>query len=911
MLNKNHLLTLFLLFLITPIKMYTFTYNNSPFQDYTLDESKISETCEEHDIKKFTFSIFDIIEKERDFKEKYIDKENDLMESYIRTNDSSYLTQIKDQASKKIWYHYFFTLITFVFTVMTIFYLINRAIKRGRHKFKKRKMKKAGVTLPSKRRNRNYSNKCLTLVNTKRCRCLTYFCNMLIGFAIAGVSFRWRNFAMETVEGLKKTDCSMSRFFNAVENGFIQEYKSGIHAKYLGVNGFVHFLKKIQAEVKDVKDIGDVYEDYAQRAEELKRWVSTFKGIYSNKAVKSPYGEENKIIPDISKYIKTGIVNHSFFNEANEYAILGSSIRNSETTSSKVLNDETNYSKYIDRMIYEMEEVSEGLKIAKRKTRIFEYSPNGPLFRFYINCITFGFVLCLFLYTIAFTVSYIGKKFLKVTVCCQATFTILMLLATLITLVFGIVSFRNSYLWAKVCAFSHEFKNEKNVSGDYIPAALYKYAETCFFSEGSGAVHDLLSEDYKYKFVEIVNLVKAGSLKVSQYENIEDVDELDLIKDIKNFQLMIEDLKNFQIDDFKELEENDDNKPDNVVSDINEELECTKNEVKLNYKKCVKSPVSSLSDQKNDKKEENYCLVPLYFGHDDINGRYSSTCVGSKSSEIEEKVKNLLEFNKSYQELLSKMEGDLKNVILPKARDAGNELIKGNKAREFPKKILEMMKSSVEFYQKNEYATINNCRNTLLFMDEFIGNVCFSFVYNYKEQAELIIWLSPILFLFSCINFFGVLGSRTKLIEEDLYGLGAVRSSANFGGSSPSKNVDDAPKGWGPSGKGLKQNIKNKSIGGNLNLDKFEFEDDLEDKRDQVRIGESEDFEGKSYEFDDSEKRELGFGERSKKNKVQKRADILKSKLPKRKKNETEEEEVKHKQKKKNFELGKLPKLQV
>lgn len=139
-----------------------------------------------------------------------------------------------------------------------------------------------------------------------------------------------------------------------------------------------------------------------------------------------------------------------------------------------------------------------------------------------------------------------------------------------------------------------------------------------------------------------------------------------------------------------------------------------------------------------------------------------------------------------------------------------------------------MMKLSTDFYSGSDYDSISNCRNTRLYLDEFIGTTCYHFVYFYREQASFLLRLSPFLFLFSFINFFGVLGSRTKLIEDDIYGMGAVRSSTTITG--PIQNVDDAPKGWN-SKKNLEskssKNLKKQKFKKNVHdIDGFDFEND-------------------------------------------------------------------------------------
>lgn len=812
---------------------FTFTMSPSLFHTYEIKQDLISDTCSSYNIPTFSRSVITLQDQRKKFEALYIDGENDLMKKYIETKDPEVLEEIKEQAASKIWIHYFMTGITLVFFIIATLYLIMRCFKRCRRKISKMRMKRAGVTLKSKRRNRNYSNKCLTLVNTKRFRCLMYCLNVLIGVFIALAAFRWRYVALDAVEAFKSTDCSMSRFYNGIENGFVTHYKQGLYFKYLGINGLLHFFQKVHSEVAELEPYSGDYRLFLDAATRLSNSMFDFDDQFSFKNVVSPLKYQGKITPDISLDIgRKRLTDNNFFQNVQEVRNIRSSIYNIERL--LVNLDDVKKTKYffvMDKMLVKLTEVKQGLRELRDMTSIFEYKVRGPFFRFFINLISIGFIVGLSIYCLAFTCSFALQKMLKPAVFFQALFTIFMLVLTVSTQIFGIISYKNSYLWAKACAYNTAFLSDPELSGKEIPGAFFDYAKSCIYSGSSGLAENMLSLDKRLAFNDVMRIVKSGSITLEDGSELQSPEQSSLLKNLNLFIQDIDSLKDYSKNGFTQKKKDDEEKPRNVVKTINEAISCTSNEVQLKSRDCTRTPRSSLSDQKDYKKEENYCLVPNYFSPFDVAGRYSSTCLGDASTSAEAKIETLIRFNKDYQSLLDSIKTTLNSNIKPIAEDAARELVTGNNAQKFPQEMRKMMQFSMEFYSEAEYEDGNNCRNINLYLDEFVGNLCYEFVFNFREQATLVLYLSPLMFVFSCLNFFGLIGSRTKMIEEDMYGLGAVRSSTNFMEDEVFKrhNVDQAPIGWNrasnreenPSNFGKRLPIKR------MDSDRFEFEEDL------------------------------------------------------------------------------------
>lgn len=828
--NTKYLLKLLLILLTMKTANQGYSFSKSPagFHDYSIDQSQISNTCQKFDIKEFTMSYFYIAEKQTEFKEKYVDTENDLMEEYIENPDEQIFEKIKQKASSKIWYFYGMTLFSIIFTLIATFYLVMRVCKRGIRKIKKFRARRGGVTLSSKKRNRHYSNPCLTLVNTKRCRLLLYIFNIIVAAFIIFALFKWRKVALEAVEGLKKTDCSMSRYYSSTLDGMVLEYKSGNYLKFLGINGVIHFLKKLQSEVLNVESLGNKYSKFKENSIELYSYTDKFRRKYMGMTVPSPTNSSFGITPNITQEIQQGLKVDDFLGITEEYFVLGASIMNGEYISKWISTDKLAYFSAVEELKEEMLDAKWGVESAKKETEKFNYKTRGPLFLLYINGITFGFLIGIILFACAFTLSHCFRKILKPSICFQATFTLLVLYGTVITEIFAIVSYRRSYLWAKMCAYSDELKSNERIAEKYLPTASLKFVRQCYFENSTGLLYNILQNDNKFKIAEILTLVKSATIDTSKYSQVNDPDDLSLLSSIEGFRKRLKKLQNYEELHFTQTKTIEDlNHPFSAIKNINTDLVCTNNEVQLKSENCTKSPVSSLSDAKEYKNSEDYCLVPNYFSHLDIDGRYTSTCLDIESPNVEKKVKDFLEFNDKYQKLLKDMDDEIGLNIYPAAMKAGEQMITENNAREYPQTVTEKIKYSSEFYVKSEFEISSNCKNTNVYLDEFIGNLCFNFIYNFREQAILIMKVTPLLFLFSCVNFFAILGARTKLIDEDLYGLGAVRSSTNFTPNKVERNVEDAPREWGDK---ITANRTNSGHNGGIQMMKIKkSEPDLDD----------------------------------------------------------------------------------
>lgn len=80
-----------------------------------------------------------------------------------------------------------------------------------------------------------------------------------------------------------------------------------------------------------------------------------------------------------------------------------------------------------------------------------------------------------------------------------------------------------------------------------------------------------------------------------------------------------------------------------------------------------------------------------------------------------------------------------------------------------------------DYFSFFTFSQMADCRSTKRFIKDAIGTTCYQLIPKFWEQTIFTLYIGPLLVLFGCFNFCGVLTSRIKLIEKDIYGHGAVR----------------------------------------------------------------------------------------------------------------------------------------
>lgn len=197
--------------------------------------------------------------------------------------------------------------------------------------------------------------------------------------------------------------------------------------------------------------------------------------------------------------------------------------------------------------------------------------------------------------------------------------------------------------------------------------------------------------------------------------------------------------------------------PELVVSRMNEIISCVNNEIQLTKSKCSKSPISGPDDTIQFRNSESYCIVPSFFNHDSIVGRYTTenTVCASYSSSLYSGLKTCV---KEHTNLLENMVKSLDETITP----VMGELIRELKIVESDissvksglSKSIGYIESIPDGWDKN-VKTLMNCSVMRQRSFDNLGNLCVSFMRNSSIQSIFMVILGPFMTIFSilaCVN---------------------------------------------------------------------------------------------------------------------------------------------------------------
>lgn len=807
---------------------------------------KDPETCLDiENLEELSYGSVKISKGEEKLRKKFRYGE-EYMSRFSKTGDIEHIYDLTKHSFNYMIFHIILLIITIFFLCCVCWCLIIRGISRGVHRCKKRlkerrenklERQETGENLQNKEkkkqppthRNEN-NNQCLMCLNTKRSRCCLYTCNIILAFVVMMLLMVWNFSAGDAVQSMKRSDCVINKAFNGVKEGFYSkaEISSGSDTAYFGIEGYINLLQTFKAEIGNVKVFKESYIKLANGVNEIEEAMAIIAMKFKLKEFDSPVeGIEEKIIPDFSNSLaKNGNFPQTFscFDKAKN-ALLH--VINFQVTTIYFEQRKSEKMKIsMEKIIEYMEKIKEGLIILNKEyIRPYSYKVQGRRLDTISNSITGWFIVLTVIYLIAFTCSYHVRAAVKLSVCFQAFYSIVILYMASVVLGYSIGSYSFSAVAFNVCTRANLILDNEFLVENLVPESLYKMSKSCFSEKNADGFYvDDIGDDISKDYEMLRNVLFASSVELKEYGYGED-GKFNLFEDLKFFsETGIGKIKNFEINDFANTNKN--YNPDTSREEISKIINCEKNELQFDQKNCKKEPISKPEDSETYKVGEDYCLVPSLMGYKKFSDRYKSPSCASESIPLYTKLAN---FMSEFQSFLDEVKTEVDSKLIPLIPGVDNELGVLKKMTENANQSIPLTK---KFFENFTFNSMANCKETKKLLKDALGTTCFQLVPSFWEQTKYTLIIGPLLFLFGCFNFCGVLTSRIKLIEKDLYGRGAVRQY-NGTNNEMRDDLDQAPSGLGTKMGFIDRRKTNQKL---KMKDGFDFDDEENEKSSRAEI---------------------------------------------------------------------------
>lgn len=759
------------------------------FSDYEAREIRIN-TCDPFKETDLRFNRFQLLEEEQKLKQEFRFGSS-LMSDYVQTGEMEVFDEISRSAKIFMIPHFVILIITIACFFGMVSYLIARAVKRGIRKMEKRKRKK-GIK-KSKRRNRQYSNSFLTLANTKRCRGINFCCNIIFTVAIIIVGSGWRLVALEAVSDLERSDCTLGRLYSYAQygvDGYVASPIDGslIESRYIGVRGELHFWAKVKSEIRGVEKYDISERRFTQTLALLNQNIDGLISQFESSMVTSPRKLENQATPEIVNKLsslKKGAINLQM-----EYLkFIGSRFEEITTVTQNIENDPDKFKRSVEDLENTLINAINGLNDLSKITRKYNYYPRGPWMVFYIETTFWVFSIGTVLSAVFYCLSYKVQKAIKFSVCCQSTLTVFTMAFSIMLEILAITAYTHSAIYVNACSEATAFINDKNISLNLIPNRASHIAESCIFSNATGRLSSSQGNDNRVQTDQILAVIRNSRFRFDMINQQQSTDNF-LVRKMEEFRTEVENLKNYQ--DSSLVFESNNLDPMLIIKEINDLITSTGNEIQLTADRCTKAPVSQSTDPVDFRADQDYCIVPSIFPHIDITGRYSGSLSTGQSVEL--KYSALASFMKQHDQLADNILNEFTSNVQPVVSRVVSDLAEDTKS--FSEEMMQVAPNSIQFFLESNYDQVSDCRQLKDYLVDTVGTVCVGFIDSFDTQGSILLWFAPLMAIFSCINCIGVIGSRTKLIEADMYGSGAVFNQTD---KEPTRDIgpEAAPIGLG------------------------------------------------------------------------------------------------------------------
>lgn len=841
--TKNpYSILLLLLIMLKGSTSEEFTFGNHTIKEF------MHETCNYYEYKDIYKEKTKFNQQEEKMRESFGYGEI-YMKRFEKDGSRDHIDDLASHAVRFMYFHIILTVLTVIFMCFVCWCLIFRGIKRGIHRCTKKRLKddiqKSGVNKKNKSRSLDYTdNKCLLCLNTRRSRFCLYCCNIIFGVILILMLMGWNFDATEAVEKMRKSDCAISMLYSSAINGHVFGYFDSREI-YLGISGYINLYETFKTEIKNVKPYTTNIYSLSTANDQFSVNLDKIYKEFANKTIQSAINSTKDYSPNFIKYLNRtkNLDKETLTSKSRLNIAIGNVNQYLESTDYVIKRTHETMVKSMGKVVNLMEELDLGLNYLKADyIEPYEYNSRGKYLETITNSIPAFFIILTVLYLIAFTCSYKVRKAVKLSVCFQSFYAIIILYMAVIVLSYSIGSYMISAVSYNICTRASQIIDKEELIKDLVPESIYKFSKSCFsVKNADGFFVNDVADDVTKDYQVIKSILTTSSINLKFFGYNETSDKFQLFNSFQNLKLVYDQLKKFNNSEHfnKETEVYE------QVDKINEVIKCEKNEFRLSEAECKIETKSKVNDPEMYKVGEDYCMVSYLIGYSTFSERYKAPSCAANSIPL---YQNLESFRKEYIDLIDEVISKIDTDLIPSTDNINNEL-------KILKNVVESAQDSFpntrNFFKNSTFEEMGDCRTLNKLLVNAIGTVCFEVFPPFWEQTKTALLIGPLLVLFGCFNFCGVLGSRVKLIEKDTYGHGAIRQG-------PKKDdLERAPIGLG-SQKTVSnrrnnhfeesiQNINNRRDNGNGfdNLDGFS--DDFEntgDKRLERHLGGGMNYDG-------------------------------------------------------------------
>lgn len=788
--KKLILISIFLLFQKSASK----AKNYGP---YEINTSQIAEICKEvGDIEYSRFSLLknsQTISSVLSFGEGY-------MEEYFKTGDKTKIEDVGLHAIKMISWIWVFVLWSIFGLVGSLVYFIIKGIQRGVHKMKKKRnqgkselergnskdniLNDAGntntkrqnsVSLPQKSRFQGDS-----IIFSRRAKCLVFCCILSIGIFLFSLAIRWSYFAFQTVGGLKRTDCAISRVYSYFEDGIKTE-----EAKFLGLKGYDAVFKSFEKEIGNIKAMEDHQSDVDTSVSALTTQVGSFSTKFSTYTVQSAKDIEYVIYTDTTRKMHPNTISKDIGNEL-QILKIGADIAFGYGVSSQRISqaeEDARKSVDFDRLL---SSAKEGFDELKEFTKPFRYNVRGMLLRFFIWTVVLSLSVLTIIFLVSTCYSFKVRRYIKLSIFCQVIITVFFFtLASTINII-AVLSFGYGAIGTNICSYALDMVDKANYSRAMIPESLHSIADRCIYSGGKGDITSYSSAfSDKVSYRDFSNVFEGLGLKRKRF-NITADGKSQPLPSLLEYKKHIERLQNMEEYDFKESGSILRGYRD-IIPEINYIIKCTNDEVQVNEKNCTSSQISTLSDDADAYLDESYCIVLSKFNHVTLADRYKNKPCAQSAIPLYLPVKLQAD---QHREMLKLMLEFWDEKITPQYNTAVQKL---ETTMPQVEKSQNQAPNTAQFFSEDgyTYGEISDCRFIRPYLTTTMGNFCFELVINFAYQTRYLLSMGPLMTIFASCLCCAVAQTRTKDVEGDEFLVKGMVRPQGFG-----LDIDQAPAGW-------------------------------------------------------------------------------------------------------------------
>lgn len=774
--------------------------------NYDLDHSNISSSCKSFTPKQLRYDQTRIDRGLNRIKGMFKFGE-DNAEDFFREKKLKHFQSMAIQSlfvASPVWFCFFLNLFMFPYT--TIYFFCKKCSccwRKCYGNFKDENLApedKKNDTL-RKRENVRIRERADSCLNSIRCKQITYFSNICLISIIIILTIGWSINGFRTISGLKRSDCTVTKFYTLMEHGVNDSY----NGKFIGVFGFKQLLEEVKEDLQQANSNSiSTSTSLQSKISALKNQMEVFYNTLKSKTIHGadPSSPSETFTPTILKDIQVGI-NPIVNAELNATISRMETVISGSKAANTINNNFDNVSKVLDRFIEDIEKYKSGFRDLRRLgNAAVNYEQRGTLLTGYVWINLFFTILTLGLFVYATTNSLKRRKHIKKSINCQALVTICVFLTALVFTFCGGLGIMFATVGLNVCKYTNEAFENPDIPKKLVSATMEPFLDACLYekSKTEKTIVDALSEEDQSVFNEvIIPYVNFGT-----QDNTVSNSQQNLNTYIQQAnQYSSQGLSPVNISYFQQ-----------ALQASNSQLQCIPNQIQPTSTQCTIAPVSSASDGKTTGKSSSYCLTLKDASFTNIDDRYDGvTCDGtpisaSKITDIEESYsaakkswdetqtlgKEIVDEATSIQSNLQQLVAEYNNMKMNL-----NNVFKVPVQNLGVRKIIPIHPHADLVYGR-EFQQFTECgKITETLSKDIVGNFCFEYMWSFGNQAIWMAVLSVFMTIFGVCAYLSVMQIDLKAKRSIKHGAysKAVVMPKSFFSDYPLKPSEKLEKKWG------------------------------------------------------------------------------------------------------------------